>query len=113
MDFFVAAEDAHGPISAFGFGCFGPIELAPDARGFGRLLSTPKPGWSGVDVLAPLRSAFAAPIALDTDVGAAALAEWRIGAGRGVGSLAYVTVGTGIGGAVVPHDPVRAQAHAR
>ena len=85
----------------------------PMRSGFGRLLSTPKPGWSGTDVLAPLRSAFAAPIALDTDVGAAALAEWRIGAGRGVGSLAYVTVGTGIGGAVVPHDAtVRRLMHA-
>jgi fructokinase len=113
VDFFVAAENTRGPIAAFGFGCFGPIELAPDAGGFGRLLSTPKAGWSGTDVLAPLRSAFAAPIALDTDVGAAALAEWRIGAGRGVGSLAYVTVGTGIGGAVVPHDPaVRRLMHA-
>ena len=108
VDFFVAAENAHGPIAAFGFGCFGPIELSPDASDFGRLLATPKPGWSGTDVLAPLRSAFAAPIALDTDVGAAALAEWRIGAGRGAGSLAYVTVGTGIGGAVVPQDPTGA-----
>ena len=71
------------------------------------MLATPKPGWSGTDVLAPLRSAFAAPIALDTDVGAAALAEWRLGAGRGAGSLAYVTVGTGIGGAVTPQDRTR------
>ena len=44
--------------------------------------------------------AFRVPIELDTDVGAAALAEWRLGAGRDVGSLAYVTVGTGIGGAL-------------
>ena len=107
VDFFVAAENARGPIAAFGFGCFGPIELAPGASNFGRLLTTPKQGWSGTDVLAPLRSAFAAPIALDTDVGAAALAEWRLGAGRGAGSLAYVTVGTGIGGAVAPQDRTR------
>jgi predicted NBD/HSP70 family sugar kinase len=32
----------------------------------------------------------------------AALAEWRLGAGRDAGSLVYVTVGTGIGGAAVP-----------
>jgi fructokinase len=107
VSFFLAAQDAHGPIAAFGFGCFGPIELSPDTGKFGHLLLTPKPGWSGVDVLAPLLSVFDVPIALDTDVGAAALAEWRLGAGLGAGSLAYVTVGTGIGGAVTPHDRTR------
>lgn len=103
--FFSGAQQQYGPIAAFGFSCFGPIELRRDAASFGCLLRTPKPGWSGVDVIAPLRSAFDVPITLDTDVGAAALAEWRLGAGRGVGSLAYVTVGTGIGGAVAPSDP--------
>ncbi len=107
VGFFSAAERKHGRIGAFGVGCFGPIELDAAAPNFGRLLRTPKPGWSEADVLAPLRSAFAAPIALDTDVGAAALAEWRLGAGRGTRSLAYVTVGTGIGGAVAPRDPAR------
>jgi fructokinase len=100
VKFFTAAQTRHGPIAALGFGCFGPIELRRDSELFGRLLPTPKAGWSGVDVLAPLRSAFGVPIALDIDVGAAALAELRLGAGRGCGSLAYVTVGTG--GAVAP-----------
>jgi len=102
VGFFTAAQNRHGPLGAFGVGCFGPIELRPDSDNFGRLLPTPKPGWSGVDVLEPLRRVFSVPIALDIDVGAAALAELRLGAGRGCGSLAYVTVGTGIGGAVVP-----------
>jgi fructokinase len=38
---------------------------------------------------------------IDTDVNAAALAEARIGAGQGCRHLAYVTVGTGIGGGLV------------
>ncbi len=41
------------------------------------------------------------PIALDTDVNAAALAEARLGAGQGSDSLIYITIGTGIGGGVV------------
>lgn len=102
--FFVSAELQHRPIAAFGFSCFGPIELRSDAADFGRMMPTPKAGWSGANVLEPLRAAFNVPIALDTDVGAAALAEWRLGAGRGMGSLAYVTVGTGIGAAIAPRD---------
>jgi fructokinase len=102
VEFFSAAASRHGPVVAIGVASFGPIDLRPVSAQFGRMLPTPKPGWSGVDVLSPLRSAFDVPVALDTDVGAAALAEWRLGAGRGRGSLAYVTVGTGIGGAVVP-----------
>jgi fructokinase len=104
-EFFRAAQTQHGPIDAFGFGCFGPLQLRKDSAAFGCMMSTPKAGWSGVDVLAPLRAAFAAPVALDTDVGAAAAAELQLGAGRGLSSLAYVTVGTGIGGAVAPGIP--------
>jgi fructokinase len=112
IQFFVDATKRHGAIASIGVSCFGPIELRRDSVEFGRMLPTPKAGWSGVDVLAPLRAAFDVPVALDTDVGAAALAEWRFGAGRGWGSLAYVTVGTGIGGAVVPAENVGRLMHA-
>lgn len=104
VEFFGAAERKHGTIDAFGFACFGPIDLRTHGPTRGRMLSTPKSGWSGVDLLAPLRSKFNAPMAIDTDVAAAALAEWRLGAGQGLGSIAYVTVGTGIGGGVAPNE---------
>jgi fructokinase len=103
-EFFAAAERKFKPIDALGFACFGPLDLRPDSQTFGHMLATPKPAWSGVDLLAPLRSRFAVPITIDTDVAAAALAEWRLGAGHGFGSVAYVTVGTGIGADVAPHD---------
>jgi fructokinase len=99
--FFQAASARHGPIGALGIGCFGPLQLRRDRPGYGCLLGTPKAGWSGVDVLAPFRE-FGVPMGIDTDVGAAALGELHFGAGRGRESLAYVTVGTGIGGAMAP-----------
>jgi fructokinase len=102
VDFFASAQHELGKLDALGFGCFGPLDLRTQSPTYGHMLMTPKSGWSGVNLLAPLRSRFAVPIAIDTDVATAALAEWRLGAGRGFGSVAYVTVGTGIGADLAP-----------
>jgi fructokinase len=104
VEFFASAERKFGPIDALGFASFGPLDLRTASPTFGNMMATPKPGWSGVDLLAAFRARFSVPIAIDTDVAAAALAEWRLGAGRGSGSVAYVTVGTGIGADVAPRD---------
>jgi fructokinase len=100
-EFFDAMQAKWRPLTALGVGSFGPIDLDRRSPAWGRLLTTPKPGWSGVDLLAPLRERLSCPIALETDVNAAALAEARLGAGRGASSVAYVTVGTGIGGGAI------------
>jgi fructokinase len=112
LRFFRAVAGRHGPIAALGIACFGPLQLRQDAPDYGCLLPTPKPGWSGVSVLSPFREAWSIPVALDTDVGAAARGELAVGAGHGFGSLGYVTVGTGIGGAVAPGRPGRRAMHA-
>jgi glucokinase len=41
------------------------------------------------------------PVGLDNDANAAAIGEWRAGAGRGVDDLVMLTLGTGLGGGVV------------
>jgi fructokinase len=105
LAFFRQAQDRHGPLRALGIACFGPLGLRRSSPGYGRLLDTPKRGWSGAAIVDPLSSGLGVPVALDTDVGAAALGEWRLGAGQGLGSLAYVTVGTGIGADMAPQDP--------
>jgi fructokinase len=110
--FFRAAADDGHPIDALGVASFGPLELRPGHPRHGCITTTPKPGWPGTDLLGPLREALGVPVALDTDVAAAALAEGRLGATRGVRSFVYVTVGTGIGGgAVVDGTPVHGLPH--
>jgi fructokinase len=99
--FFESAQLRHGALSAFGVASFGPIDLDTRSSAYGHILATPKAGWSHYDLRARLRERFDRPIYLDTDVNAAALAEWRHGAGSAIGSLVYVTVGTGIGGGAV------------
>ena len=84
-------------LAGVGVASFGPIALDPAGDDYGRMLSTPKPHWSGFDLRGALARSLDAPVAIDTDVNAAALAEQRMGAGRGMETVAYVTVGTGIG----------------
>ncbi len=106
---FLAA--AASPLDAVGLAAFGPIDLRP-GPGHGRILSTPKPGWSGADPAGAVRAALGVPVGVNTDVNAAALAEARWGAGRGARSLAYVTVGTGVGvGALVNGRPLHGLVH--
>lgn len=44
---------------------------------------------------------FGLPTGLDNDANAAAIGEWRAGAGRGVDDLVMLTLGTGLGGGVI------------
>jgi fructokinase len=91
----------NGPVEALGVGSFGPVDIRPDSPTWGTITTTPKPGWGDTDVVAALRSGLPVPIALDTDVNAAALGEWRWGAAAGLDTFCYITVGTGIGGGSV------------
>lgn len=89
------------PFAALGVASFGPVTLDPSAPDFGCIRTTPKPGWSGAEVVPRLARWFRCPIGIDTDVNAAALAEHRWGNGRGADSLVYLTIGTGVGGGVL------------
>jgi glucokinase len=83
-------------VAAIGFGVPSPID---QLRGVVvQCVNVPL-----IDV--PLRdlmhARFALPVGLDNDANAAAIGEWRVGAGREVDNLVMLTMGTGLGGGVI------------
>ncbi len=91
-------------LCGLGLATFGPIDLDRASPAYGQIeLSTPKLPWQGCRIVDILQTALKVPIAVDTDVNAAALAEFLYGAGRGYDPLIYLTVGTGIGGGAMIH----------
>ena len=84
-------------LAGAGIAAFGPLIVDPGSAQRGLMLATTKPGWTGSNLRAALALRLGVPVAVDTDVNAAAIAEQRLGAGQGLPSVAYLTVGTGIG----------------
>ena len=81
----------------------------------GRVGDVPNmPGWKDMPLQEALSSAFPGrKVVIDNDANAAALAEWKLGAGRGFQNMVYLTMGTGIGaGAVVNGRLLRGQRNA-
>lgn len=85
---------------AIGIASFGPLNLNKKDPGYGTVTSTPKQGWQNFKMLDFINKQNSKPISIDTDVGAAAAAEYILG-NHGVNSLVYVTVGTGVGIGIV------------
>lgn len=101
LNFFREHSTLHGPIQKLGLASFGPIDLNPVSKRWGYITDTPKPNWSNTNFAGALAEKLDIPVAFDTDVNGAALAEGLWGAAQGVSDYAYITVGTGIGGGIV------------
>lgn len=93
----VAAGPGSGGVAAVGVSvpavldrAAGKVEWAPNL-----------PGWNGTPLRDALHAALQVPVVLEYDGHAAALGEHWVGAGRGVDDLAFVIVGTGVGGGFI------------
>lgn len=67
----------------------------------GTVRAAPNIGWYDVSLLTQLRDLTGLDGAVAHDVRSGGLAEWRLGAGRGVHNLIFLPLGTGIASAVV------------
>jgi fructokinase len=92
------------PLESIGVGIFGPLDLDPSSPAYGSITRTPKPGWSGFNVLAFFKEALSIPITLEVDVNAAVFGEHSyVADNRSLSSIMYMTIGTGIGAGFLIH----------
>jgi glucokinase len=83
-------------VEAIGFGLCSTI----DQRA-GRAVSSVHIPLHDVDFRDRMTQRFGLPVAIDNDGNAAAIAEWKLGAGRGASHIVALTLGTGIGGGLI------------
>jgi glucokinase len=83
-------------VRAIGIGV--PANLDRETRNVLRATNLPLDDF---DLVEYVRARFGLPVGIENDAGAAALAEWKLGAGRGVSNLVLLTLGTGVGGGIV------------
>ncbi len=95
--------ESDAKLAAIGIGCPGPIDVE---RGLA-LSPTNLPDWIDFPLVEKFKNRFGVPIAFDNDANAAALGEYFYGAGKGFNEIFYVTISTGIGGALVCGGQIR------
>jgi fructokinase len=95
---FFKAQAAEVELISIGIAAFGPLDPTPTSPSYGYITTTPKPHWANTDFVGAIQSALNVPVGFDTDVNGAALGEYRWGAGQGLDTFVYFTIGTGVGG---------------
>ena len=78
-------------ILSLGIASFGPIEKRNSVKKFGYILETPKIGWNNIDIVSILKKKLQLPITFDTDVIAAAKAEYHWGNIKSSSLIVYIT----------------------
>jgi len=101
--FFQDAAEQHGNPASVGIATFGPVDIRdPKSPGYGAIMKTPKSGWEGANWCEAMNAIFSElSVVVETDVNAAALAEIRWGAAKGMEDVVYFTIGTGIGAGII------------
>ena len=97
----VALRNGHD-VAAVGVGAPGVIHADT-----GVVVKSPNfPDWNNLPLKAELEKALNIPVFIENDANAAALGEqWR-GAGQGIPSMIFITLGTGVGGGIVLNNKI-------
>lgn len=101
VDLVLDLSDRHD-VYAVGVGAAGWVDAERS-----RVLFAPHLAWRNEPLRDALTERLRVPVVVDNDANAAAWAEWRFGAGQEQNHLVMITLGTGIGGAVVEDGEVK------
>lgn len=104
----LAAFYQNEPLQAVGIGTGGQVRADLGVIASATYLL---PGWAGTQVKSAFEAALALPCAVDNDVNALAVGESRFGAGQGLDTVAYLALGTGVGGALLLNGRLHYGAH--
>lgn len=94
--------DGHENCVGIGMGVPGPVDTVNGKM----VLATNLPGFEGYPIARRIEDHFHIPTFLDNDVNVAGMGEAVLGAGKGKDNVYYVTISTGIGGAMVVNQRV-------
>ncbi|MEV1011037.1 ROK family glucokinase [Streptomyces sp. NPDC049881] len=98
-------SDRHD-VHAVGIGAAGWVDTDRST-----VLFAPHLAWRNEPLRDALAARLAVPIMVDNDANTAVWGEWRFGAGRGADHLVMITLGTGIGGAILEGGKVKRGAY--
>lgn len=99
-------NDAEGTILGIGIGVPGAVDDQSNG-----VVDAPSLDWRNVPLGATLRAEFALPVVVENDVNALAAAERLYGMGQNHDIFLVITIGYGIGAAIVTSDGVERGAH--
>jgi glucokinase len=89
-------------VDAVGIGCAGSVDSDK-----GIVRNSPNfSDWKDIDLRYWIQEATDKPVIVDNDANCAALAEWKLGKGRGFKNLVLLTLGTGVGGGLVLNNRI-------
>lgn len=94
--------EGHENCVGIGMGVPGPVDTVNGKM----VLATNLPGFEGYPIAKRIEEHFHIPTFLDNDVNVAGMGEAVLGAGKGKDNVYYVTISTGIGGAMVVNQRV-------
>ncbi len=103
-------DECEHEISGIGIGAGGQINAV---EGYVFSATDVLPGWKGLRIVGPVSEAFKLPVQVDNDVNVLAAGEHRFGAARDYpkGTVVFLALGTGVGGAILINGAMHYGAH--